>query len=71
MLILECNIKIVETREICVGDSNSIADVIPADYVVNAMLAAIPCVQKQNIHMTFQASSSTEKLLRWDVPIQV
>jgi len=53
------------------GDPNSIADIVPVDYVVNAMLAALPAVQNQNTYMIFQAASSMERPLRWDVPIQV
>lgn len=53
------------------GDGNSVADIVPVDYVVNVMLAALPAVQKQNTHMIFQAASSMERPLRWDVPIQV
>ncbi len=53
------------------GRLDSIADLIPVDYVVNATLALIPAVFGQDKILVTQAASSVENPLHWGVPTEV
>lgn len=50
------------------GDEKSIADIVPADYVVNAMLASLPAIYNQDRYFVMHACTSTEKPLPWGIP---
>jgi hypothetical protein len=50
------------------GSSTHVADCVPADYVVNAMIAAIPAIWGQDKFFVSHACTSVEKPLEWGIP---
>ena len=53
------------------GTAQTIADVVPVDYVVNAILAAIPAIaQRDKQHLILHACSSSERPMYWGDPLQ-
>lgn len=53
------------------GNPNNVADIVPVDTVINAMLCAIPSIAGQDRYFVCHAATSTEKPLRWALPIAV
>lgn len=52
------------------GRPTVIADVVPVDYVINSMLAAIPAIMGQNRWFVCHSATSSEKPMHWGVPAQ-
>lgn len=53
------------------GDPNNVADIVPVDTVINAMLCAVPSIAGQNRYFVCHAATSCEKPLRWALPIAI
>ncbi len=61
-VLLAVNLGVVHLMP---GDGNVIGDIVPVDYVVNSMLAAVPAIANQNRFAVYHSGTSVENPFRW------